>query len=89
MKKYFGFVCFRFIRDVLKLLTDCNLDGLDWDWEFPAWQSEKRERIHFTQLLMELREEFERRHSKFLLSAAVASPQLIVDESYDVSYMAQ
>ena len=83
------FVFFRFIRDILTLLRECALDGLDLDWEFPAWQSEKRERVHFTQLLMELREELERRHSKLLLSVAVAAPEPIVDVSYDVSYMAQ
>ncbi|KAJ9600933.1 hypothetical protein L9F63_000880, partial [Diploptera punctata] len=78
-----------FIKDILTLLRECALDGLDLDWEFPAWQSDKYERVHFTQLLMEIREELERRHSKLILSVAVAAPQPIIDASYDVSYMAQ
>jgi chitinase len=62
---------------------------LDFDWEFPAWQSEKQERVHFTQLLMELRDELNKRHSKLLVSVAVAAPQPIIDDSYDIPQMAE
>ncbi|XP_069703819.1 chitinase-3-like protein 2 isoform X1 [Periplaneta americana] len=77
-----------FIRQILALLKECGMDGLDLDWEFPAWQSAKRERVHFTQLLMELREELNRRHSKLLVSVAVAAPKPIIDDSYDVIQLA-
>jgi Chitinase len=65
------------------------LDGLDFDWEFPAWQSDGMERVHFTQLLMELRAELNRRHSTLLLSVAVAAPQPIIDAAYDITEMAK
>jgi GH18 family chitinase len=65
------------------------LDGLDFDWEFPAWQSDERERVHFTQLLMELRDELNRRHSNLLVSVAVAAPKPIIDDSYDIPQMAE
>jgi GH18 family chitinase len=65
------------------------LDGLDFDWEFPAWQSDEREHVHFTQLLMELRDELNRRHSKLLVSVAVAAPKPIIDYSYDIPQMAE
>ena len=65
------------------------MDGLDFDWEFPAWYSDKMERVRFTQLLMELRNEVNRRHSTLLLSVAVAAPQPIIDAGYDVAQMAE
>jgi GH18 family chitinase len=65
------------------------LDGLDFDWEFPAWQSDRMERVHFTQLLMELRNELNRRRSTLLVSVAVAAPQPIIDAAYDIPQMAE
>jgi GH18 family chitinase len=62
---------------------------LDFDWEFPAWQSDKKERVHFTQLLMELKDELNRRHSKLLVSVAVAAPKPIIDDSYDIPQMVE
>jgi len=65
------------------------LDGLDFDWEFPAWHSESMERVHFTQLLMELRNELNRSYSTLLLSVAVAAPQPVIDAAYDIAQMAK
>lgn len=47
------------------------------------------ERVHFTQLLRELRDELNRRHSTLLLSVAVAAPQPVIDTSYDIVEMAE
>jgi hypothetical protein len=47
------------------------------------------ERVHFTQLLMELRNELNRRHSTMLVSVAVAAPQAIIDAAYDIPQMAE
>jgi len=47
------------------------------------------ERVHFTQLLMELRKELNRMNSTLLLSVAVAAPQPVIDEAYDIAQMAQ
>lgn len=66
------------------------MDGFDVDWEFPAWiGADDRERIHFVQLLQELRKEFDRSGQKLLLTVAVAAPQAIVDQSYSVPEMAE
>jgi hypothetical protein len=47
------------------------------------------ERVHFTQLLMELRAELNRRHSALLVSVAVAAPQPIIDAAYDIPQLAE
>ncbi|OXU26053.1 hypothetical protein TSAR_003864 [Trichomalopsis sarcophagae] len=74
-----------FIRSVLNATKTLNLDGLDLDWEFPAWAHKAdRQKIHFVQLAYELRKEFDRSGQKLTLSAAVAAPQAIIDQSYIV-----
>jgi len=66
------------------------LDGFDVDWEFPAWiGADEREKIHFVQLLQELRKEFDRSGQNLILTVAVAAPQAIVDQSYSVPEMAE
>lgn len=75
----------KFIRSVLNVTGQFGLDGLDLDWEFPAWLgADEKERIKFCQLLQEMRKEFDRSGSRLLLSVAVAAPQAIVDQSYVV-----
>lgn len=63
---------------------------MDVDWEFPNEKpdGDKYQRMHFTQLLEELRQAVNRQiRYKFLISVAVAAPTNIIDNSYDVSYM--
>lgn len=73
---------FRFIKSVLNVTKSFGFDGLDLDWEFPAWLgADDMEKIHFTQLLEELRNEFHRAKETLILSVAVAAPQVIVDRS--------
>ncbi|XP_066599872.1 chitinase-3-like protein 2 [Prorops nasuta] len=80
----------KFIQSVLNATKIYSLDGLDLDWEFPAWAStEKRQKIHFVQLVQELRKEFDRSGQKLLLSAAVAAQQAIIDQSYNVPEIAK
>lgn len=71
-------------------MKERHLDGVDLDWEFPNEHigSDKKQKMHFTQLLREIRAEINRqeRH-KFLLSVAVAAPIFMIDNSYDVSFM--
>ncbi|KAK4877841.1 hypothetical protein RN001_010347 [Aquatica leii] len=65
-------------------------DGVDLDWEFPnkVPSHDTKQRMHFTQLLYELRKEVNRQHQhKFIISVAVAAPKFIVDLSYDVPYI--
>ena len=56
-----------FVRSTIKLLTEFNFDGLDFDWEYPKSDVDK---VGFTNLLVALKTAFA--PYKFLLSAAVA-----------------
>ncbi|KAF5280737.1 hypothetical protein FQA39_LY18020 [Lamprigera yunnana] len=79
-----------FIKSVDELVQKYECDGIDLDWEFPnkVPSEDDKQRMHFTQLLYELRKETNRQHKhKFLISVAVAAPRFFVDLSYDVSYM--
>lgn len=84
-----GFFC-RFIKSIVDYVKMYRLDGIDLDWEFPNEHigADKRQKMHFTQLLREIRAEINRqeRH-KFLLSVAVAAPIFMIDNCYDVSFM--
>lgn len=75
---------------MLNVTKSFGFDGLDLDWEFPAWLgADDLEKIHFVQLLEELQREFHRAEQPLILSVAVAAPQAIVDQSYDVLDMAK
>lgn len=83
---------FRFAEEAIKLLEENSLDGLDIDWEFPAWPTgDDKQREHFTLLLKELRHHFDKtaKKEKFLISVAVAAPEPIVDHAYDIPQMAK
>ncbi|XP_012530246.1 chitinase-3-like protein 2 isoform X1 [Monomorium pharaonis] len=80
----------KFIQSVLNVIKTFHLDGFDVDWEFPAWLgADDREKIHFVQLLQELRKEFDHSGQKLILTVAVAAPQAIVDQSYNIPEMAE
>ncbi|XP_023934966.1 chitinase-3-like protein 1 [Bicyclus anynana] len=80
-----------FIKSVKYTLRNLSLDGIDLDWEFPAVEYRrgqgKRERQHFSQLLREIRKEYERERRDYLLTVATAAPQIIVDAAYDVDQL--
>ncbi|XP_063705923.1 acidic mammalian chitinase [Culicoides brevitarsis] len=71
-----------FIRSLKATLEEFRIDGIDLDWEFPNGMT--NERIHFAQLLHEIRREYQREHRTYLLSLAVAAPSVLVDMTYDV-----
>ncbi|XP_076750180.1 chitinase-3-like protein 2 [Xylocopa sonorina] len=80
----------KFIKSVLNVTKTFGFDGIDLDWEFPAWiGADEREKIRFVQLLEELQREFYRAKEKLILSVAVAAPQAIIDQSYIVAEMAK
>lgn len=72
-----------FIRSLKEALTKYRLDGIDLDWEFPS--AHDRERQHFTQLLHEIRLEYEREHRTYLLTVAVAAVEGIAFYAYDIA----
>lgn len=76
-----------FIRSLKSALEKYRLDGIDIDWEFPS--AHNRERQHFSQLLHEIRREYQREHRTYLLSVAVAAPQGIVFYAYDIGEINQ
>ncbi|KAH8396005.1 hypothetical protein KR222_001490, partial [Zaprionus bogoriensis] len=60
-----------------------SLDGIDLDWEFPS--AYDKERMHFAQLLHEIRLEWAReRQVQRLLSLAVAAPEGIAYFAYNI-----
>lgn len=65
-----------------------SLDGIDLDWEFPAWPISKNatQKDQFATLLQEMRIAFD---GKYLLSAAVAAPVSIIDRAYDIPKIAK
>lgn len=72
-----GELCIR-----LREISYSNLFSSDLDWEFPNGSNPQR--IHFMQLLHEIRREYQREHSTYLLSLAVAAPSAFIEMCYDV-----
>lgn len=66
----------------MAVLETYQLDGIDFDWEFPSSDS----KIHFSQLLYEIRRAFT---DKYLLSLAVAAPEGIAYFAYNFNILNQ
>lgn len=77
----------QFIRSLKRTLEQYHLDGVDLDWEFPT--SSNRQRQHLSQLLHEIRREYQRERRTYLLSLATAAPEGIVYFAYDVKEINQ
>lgn len=73
----------QFIQSLKSALETYRLDGIDLDWEFPS--AYNRERQHFSQLLHEIRREYQREHRTYLLSVAVAALEGIAYFAYDIA----
>ena len=74
----------------MSLLKQFPFDGMDFDWEFPAWPGPLSEKDQFLGFLQEFRKELGNNgKSDFILSAAVASPKAIADLGYDIPGMAK
>lgn len=71
-----------FVDSVKHSLEKYSLDGIDLDWEFPNMYN--RGRLHFSQLLYEIRRAFDREGGNFLLSVAVAPIEGIAYFAYDI-----
>ncbi|XP_067211675.1 uncharacterized protein [Linepithema humile] len=80
-----------FVKNAVKFLRQNHFDGLDLDWEYPAFRDggKPRDKDNYANLVQELREEFERESSKtgrprLLLSMAVPAGIEYIDKGYDV-----
>lgn len=74
-----------FIQSVKATLMKYRLDGIDLDWEFPIIKY--RRRLHFSQLLHEIRREYEREQRTYILSVAAAAIEGIAYFAYDINVM--
>ncbi|XP_030567425.1 chitinase-3-like protein 2 [Drosophila novamexicana] len=74
----------QFLRSLRAVLHKYpSLDGIDLDWEFPS--AYNKERVHFSQLLHEIRLEWRReQRTNNLLTMAVAAPEGIAFFAYNI-----
>ncbi|GAB1605615.1 acidic mammalian chitinase-like isoform X1 [Argonauta hians] len=85
----------RYVNSSVPILRKYGFDGLDIDFEFPAWNGLPKSQKHsFTQLLMELFELFTKeaaltKRPQLMLTAAVAATKEITDASYEVPALAK
>ncbi|KAI1696874.1 glycosyl hydrolases family 18 domain-containing protein [Ditylenchus destructor] len=74
------------LTTVVEYMERNNIDGIDYDWEFPVWspKAKKTDKSGFSALLKMSRDKFHSKAKKYLLSVAVAAPYVIVDQAYDI-----
>ncbi|XP_042232701.1 chitotriosidase-1-like [Homarus americanus] len=70
-----------FTAHVVRFLQDYGFDGLDLDWEYPAYQSSAADKEGFRLWVEELRTAFSPRG--LLLTAAVSASKSVIDRGYD------
>ncbi|XP_076290345.1 uncharacterized protein LOC143213900 isoform X2 [Lasioglossum baleicum] len=80
-----------FVKNSVKFLRKNHFDGLDLDWEYPAFRDggKPRDKDNYASLVQELREEFDKESSKtgrprLLLSLAMPAGIEYIDKGYDV-----
>jgi len=83
---------FMFIRSVVHFLNHFGFDGLDLDWEFPAFDmlpeepTDPNDKYHFTSLMQELRKEFDK--EGFLLTFAASPDPFKAGNAYELGKVA-
>ncbi|XP_051162788.1 uncharacterized protein LOC127282535 isoform X2 [Leptopilina boulardi] len=80
-----------FVKNCVKFLRQNHFDGLDLDWEYPAFRDggKPRDKENYAILVEELREQFERESLKtgrprLLLTMAMPAGIEYIDKGYDV-----
>jgi len=79
-----------FIRSAVHFLKYFGLDGLDVDWEFPAYdmltleETGPNDREHFTELMRELREAFDKNDPPYLLTIAGCQEPYKSERAYEI-----
>ena len=95
IRDWSAFFCSRLVESAVQVIQKYEFNGLDIDWEFPAWHGMPlADQENFISLLRELRKAFDNpdtfgTKNHILLTAAVAAPVTIVETSYKVPEMAQ
>ncbi|KAJ8676113.1 hypothetical protein QAD02_011899 [Eretmocerus hayati] len=81
----------KFVKNVVKFLRQNHFDGLDLDWEYPAFRDggKPRDKDNYATFVEELRKEFEKESSKtgkprLLLTMAVPAGIEYIDKGYDI-----
>lgn len=77
----------QFIQSIKYNLEKYLIDGVDLDWEFPTPYNKDRQ--HFSQLLHEIRREYQREHRTYLLTIAMPAPVQFQDALYDIDVINQ
>lgn len=77
----------QFIQSIKYNLKEYSVDGVDLDWEFPSPYNKDRQ--HFSQLLYEIRREYQRERRPYLLSIAMPAPVQYQDALYDIEIINQ
>ncbi|KAL5275104.1 Cht6 family protein [Megaselia abdita] len=80
-----------FVRNILKFLRQNHFDGIDLDWEYPAFREggKSRDRENYAKFVQELRAEFEKETSKtgrprLLITMAVPAGVEYIEKGYDI-----
>ncbi|KAG8037375.1 hypothetical protein G9C98_005585 [Cotesia typhae] len=80
------------VKNAVKFLRQNHFDGLDLDWEYPAFRDggKPRDKNNYADLVQELRQEFERESSKtgrprLLLSMAIPAGIEYLEKGYDLA----
>ncbi|XP_071519776.1 chitinase-3-like protein 1 isoform X2 [Panulirus ornatus] len=72
----------KFVDEVIKLLLQYGFDGLDLDWEYPAYEGISADKQGFTAWLVDLKSAF--RPHGLLLTSAVSAGRRNIDRGYDI-----
>lgn len=72
----------QFIQSLKYNLEKFSVDGVDLDWEFPSPYNKDLQ--HFSQLLHEIRREYQRERRPYLLTIAMPAPAQYQDALYDI-----
>ncbi|XP_031628807.1 uncharacterized protein LOC116344420 [Contarinia nasturtii] len=80
-----------FVKNAVKFLRQNHFDGLDLDWEYPAFRDggKPRDKENYAKFVQELREEFNREsektgRSRLLLTMAVPAGTEYIQKGYDI-----
>ncbi|CAL4061012.1 unnamed protein product, partial [Meganyctiphanes norvegica] len=76
-----------FITHAITFLQTYGFDGLDLDWEYPAYYGNAADKVNFATFVQELKTAFQ--PHGFLLTAAVAAGEATSSKGYDIPKISQ